>query len=537
MQEKFSVSAALYAGNSAIPFLVQSGARISTVGVEGNVNEGLCDSHQSGRVQAARRHHAKLSTAALFLDAVFEGEISCAVSSRSEVYGEIKAAGSNLRFIYDGTQIKCAGTLLQDKYRVVPVALYAIYNNDEVMKYFKQAAGSRDLESALAFCDSLWYDYAKNCPKIIMSDNLAIETIKTAYYTGTLTDKSSDLGSMPCSLFQDSGQRRQNGPSIITDNSPFSEFIHGRHLIAHQWYSCQEDRIRPLSYLEEYVPIPNFYTIMRKIDMRIAQNMVDNHNLGITDLYLLQRDMVEILLYGDPGTGKTILANAVSAATGMPIYEVITNEDSEDDVYEGKNKIIKGQLGFVETAFLEAFTLGGIILLEEVNLSRPNIATSVLNQVMEYPYILNRNGYERVTRNPFTIIIGTMNPNTDGTMPLNASTAQRFVHKYEIFDPTETEFKKILKSRAPKDNDVNYVYDAYIKIRNHLKESEQKRRYLKELSIRQCFGALASMEEGADPKEAICDTMYSALAIANKKLADTVKTTIIDNLPNYQNCA
>lgn len=537
MQEKFSMSAALYAGNSAIPFLVQSGARIATVGVEGGMNEGLCDSHRSGKANAVRRHHAKLSTAALFLDTVFGGEISCAIHSRGDIYGEINASGSSFHFTFDGSQILCAGTMLPDKYRIIPVALHAIYNNEEVKKYFKQASGSKDLESTLAFCDSLWYDYAKEVPEITISDSLAIETVKTAYYTGSLKDQSSDLGSLPCSLFQGSGQRRQSGSSIITDKDHFLEYIHGRHLIAHQWDSCQEDKIRPLSYLEEYVPNPSFYSVMRKIDMRIAQNMVDSHNLGISDLYLLQRDMVELLFYGDPGTGKTVLANAISAATGMPIYEVITNEDSEDDVYEGKNKIIKGQLGFVETAFLEAFTLGGIILLEEVNLSRPNIATSVLNQVMEYPYILNRNGYERVTRNPFTIIIGTMNPNTDGTMPLNSSTAQRFVHKYEIFDPTEEEFKKILKHRAPKDKDVNYVYDAYIKIRNHLKESDQKRRYLKELSIRQCFGALASIEEGEIPKEAIRDTMYGALAIVNKKLADTVNTTIIENLPNYESCA
>ena len=33
---------------------------------------------------------------------------------------------------------------------------------------------------------------------------------------------------------------------------------------------------------------------------------------------------------------KAALANAISASTGMPIYEVTFNEDSEEDEFEGK---------------------------------------------------------------------------------------------------------------------------------------------------------------------------------------------------------
>ena len=80
---------------------------------------------------------------------------------------------------------------------------------------------------------------------------------------------------------------------------------------------------------------------------------------------MIRSDYVNMLFYGDPGTGKTALANAISASTGMPIYEVTFNEDSEEDEFEGKNKIVEGKLSFVETAFLEGFANGGILLLEE----------------------------------------------------------------------------------------------------------------------------------------------------------------------------
>ena len=53
----------------------------------------------------------------------------------------------------------------------------------------------------------------------------------------------------------------------------------------------------------------------------------------------------------------------------------------------------------------------------------------ILNQAMEYPYIIKRTGYERIVRHPLTVIIGTMNLETEGTTSLNSACSQRFTSK------------------------------------------------------------------------------------------------------------
>lgn len=522
-------SAALYSTPMEVPLLrAIPGNTTTKVGQRGPLQVGLCANHPSSNISDS--YNAKISSAAFFLDAIKNGSITCAAGENC-VYGELIIKDETYRFYCDGISIK-QDVQIPTGYQCVPIILYMIIFLPTLSKCFDAFKSSPTLEHILRFCDSFWYDYAKEQNSIEVEDDLDVYQIQTAYQFGKLNN-CTEINANSCELFKNITQTRVTQKTRI-DTDAFADFLKQSHKIEYEWEDSQKSRIRSIESLDDFVPTESFYKIMKKIDFRVKQNMIDNLNLGITDIDSIKQNYVNILLWGEPGTGKTTIANTVSAVTGMPIYMETINEDSEDDVFEGKNKIVNGSISFVETAFLEAFEKGGIILLEEINLARANVFTSVMNQAIEYPFILKRNGYEQIRRHPLTVIIATMNIDTEGTSAVNSSSAQRFLSKYEIKEPTEAEFKNVLVRKGFLEKDVNYVYHVYSKVRADLKSSEQKRRYLRELSIRQCLGALMSMQEGINPKEALIDSIYGSLAVKNKKVADSIKASTLTNMIDYE---
>ncbi|MSS37999.1 AAA family ATPase [Clostridium porci] len=531
----------LYKPTYPIAYLSELYGSDIVIGRPGPVGRFLCTRHQvmmGGSLQLDdRRSH--LSFAAELIDYVKRGQISCAATPKM-VYVECRYADHATARVVCSTEDKGKmwASQASDLIKCMAIACMAIEYSEPVRKTFEEAFQLSDdlenaLNAALLFCDTFKWEFVDQFPEFKEGKNIPEEELKTAYKTGFLKDVSAKYNGIPCELFDGLTVRYPAQEENMETNS-IETFLSGQHKINHAWEPEQEGHIRPITFMDDYVPGDSFYKVMKKIDLRIGDHMVKNLEEGKTDPLDVRKDYVNMLFYGDPGTGKTALANAIAAVTGMPIYEVTMNEDSEDDEVEGKNKIVEGQLSFVETAFLEGFSKGGIILLEEINLARPNVFTSVLNQAMEYPYIIKKNGYERITRHPMTVIIGTMNLETEGTMALNSASSQRFTSKYLIEEMSDEEMKSALIKRGYKRKPVNYVYQQYKKLRKDLKESEQKKKLLREISIRQCIDALNAIEEGVNPREAITDSMYGAIAVKNKKVADALKAGLFDTMPDYR---
>jgi len=514
-----------------IQFLKDMNIARHTSGNRGEFDVGLCSSHQSNGT--SDDHYAKLSTAALFLGESFKGNVSCAITQTS-IYGEFKLNQETYHFLTSGNQIQMDKDTLPEEYCLFPVILWLLFFNTRMNDYYVVAKNAYLMRNAadllaatLRFCDCFWYDYAATRSQIVIDSGVSLDQVKRMYQQGALEECSDKVGGNQCEILIGLINTQTSATPTTTTTISYKELAAGKHKIKYEWASEQQSKIHPLSFLEDFIPTNTFLKIAQKIDYRVANSMMNYLDLGITDLDTIKQNFLNILLWGDPGTGKTVIAEALSAVTGMPLYEIIVNEDSEDDVFEGKNKIVNGELSFVETAFLEGFTKGGIILMEEINLARANVFTSVINQALEYPYILNRNGYDRIVRHPLTVVIGTMNLDTDGTTALNSSSAQRFPHKYEVLQPTDKEFVNVLIAKGYDPVMSRKVYGVYKKIRDYLKKSEQKKKLLKELSIRQCMGALSSIEEGVAPIEAVIDSMYGALAVKNKKIAEEINSSII----------
>lgn len=416
---------------------------------------------------------------------------------------------------------------------LIPAAVLATAVNDACMKQYLEFVNKEEIKTVYRFCDEVQYGFLQfYSEQAEVSDDLSMTAVKQAvdsgYYTAFPFLESPIKGNgnkrEPLAKKQDKEEKQ---------TADIQNYRDGKHLIPYEWGEEQKKRVIPLDFLDTFVPIPEFFRLMNKLDVRIGQNMVMQYECGLTEPEDIRRDAVNVLLYGNPGTGKTVLAHALSAATGMPLYEVKFDKYTESDEVEGKNKIVSGKLAFTETDFLEGYEKGGILLLEEINCADQNVVTGALNNAIEYPFFIMKDGYQKVNRNPFTVIIATMNVGTEGTMWLNQSFSSRFKQKYRIADPSREDFIGFLMNYGYDRDDSAYVYDAYKKVMNLLTSSRATTEYALNLSTRACLGALENMSEGDDAKTALMDTVVGAIGIVDPQTAMDIEKNVIANLPEF----
>lgn len=509
---------------------------------------GLCDTHLLNRTHM-KNSYATVSCAAIILDEMEAGNLSIAVSTPSSpvpfVYGEVRRTGRNTVFFtcQEGKIQYREGNdnRMHIPRRSIPIVVLAVSTDDEVRKYFdalKTSTGEWDAsyEKTLMFLDSLYYDFAKQqrYQEFEETDDLVIETIQAAYKAGSLVDVSEKFGGTKCSIFEnlESGAEVEEEKKQ-QDLAEWDDYKAGRHVLPIMWEPEQMSQIASLSKLDDFIPTEEFFDVIHHVEGKLkkAQDAID---MGCFDADAMKKYACNLMLFGDPGTGKSEIAHAMGAALGLPVYITKFTEDTEEGSITGMEKLVGGQFQNVETEFLKGWENGGIILLEEINLARSNLTTGVFNQAFEYPYVIMKNEYEKVQRNPLTVVISTMNLGTEGTTPLNSSLSQRFVKKYEVFQPSEDAFKAILRKGGFDDQPIDCVYDVYQNIREELMSSSRTSKYVREISIRQVKGALELLEDGSSLEKAVSRTFYSALKVKSREVADSIKASCIDTMKGLE---
>lgn len=377
----------------------------------------------------------------------------------------------------------------------------------------------------LLFCDSVYFGYIydhKNGFTVSDSPDSTIEDqAKRACESGLLL---TVVGTSP--FASDKAPTPTPASEVCYD---FKPFLSGDKKIPYKWDKESETKIVGLPFLEDFVPTKAFFSLAQKLTFRLGK-VIERLDSGLTGKEAIGRDYLNIRLVGNPGSGKTVLGTALSAALGLPLYTIPIQKHTEEDTFEGKNKMVKGKLSFVQTDFLQAYKNGGIVVLEEINLADPALIMGALGQAIEPPFVLNENGFQTVTRHPMCVIIATQNVGTVGSKAVNQALTSRFPHTYIINDPTEDEFVDRLSTRYSDKKTCKWVYKSYTKIKKHLCSAEVSAEDIAlALTFRACLGVLEDIEEGLPRKEAL--EKFRAIIYGESPDIAEIISEVINSLP------
>lgn len=491
----------------------------------------------------------KISKAAVALEPIFQGrKVSALWGDDCRVYFEVDGSPY---FLSDGT---CYCN--DDHYLHVGLVLLGIGNNPE-FDYTKNAAATMvanmDRTAGLVqqmdlgfFCDCLYYDtkdvYDRHSGVIeVLPFDPAIKAqVQQAVRTRSLVSLDQEpFHDFIGTTFQNINYTPpavaatpSGGPASPTAHSN-AEWLDkcksGGFQIGYEWPAASQEHIHPLSSLDSFVPNKEYFKLTA-LTYNKLNHVIDRIATGKTGLDAIGGEYINAIICGKPGTGKTTTADALSATLGLPIYTVSCSKNTEEDTFEGMTKVSEGSFLFKSTPFLDAYENGGIVVLEEFNLTDPAVMQGAIGQAVEYPFILMKDGYQEVRRHPLCVIIATMNTGTQGAREPNEAFSSRFPITLTMNDPSQEEFIEILAKKGYKKADCRRVYRGYKAINDYLKDTSNNEELTLCVTMRHCLAALdlLSIE---DIYTAIQDTMIGALAIRDIEVAEDVFKSAVKPLP------
>ena len=226
-----------------------------------------------------------------------------------------------------------------------------------------------------------------------------------------------------------------------------------------------------------------------------------------------------ILLVGPKATGKNVLAENLSAVFGRPEWDISFYLNTDASNLIGTDTFKNGEVSFRKGPIYSCAEAGGFGVLDEINMAK-NESMAVLHATLDYRKIIDVPGYDRISIDPATRFIATMNYGYAGTRELNEALASRFM---VITMPiiSNDNLTKLLKSQYPqlKEEYAAQFATLFGEIRKKCESSEIS---TKALDLRGLMAAVNLVYNGL--------TVGSALEIGlvNKSFDEFEKTLVSD---------
>lgn len=169
-----------------------------------------------------------------------------------------------------------------------------------------------------------------------------------------------------------------------------------------------------------------------------------------------------LYLEGPYGVGKNVFATTLAWLYKRPLYEYSINAQLSNNALMGSQTLDEnGQVKFVPSTIIEAAEVGGILVLDELNMGRSN-TFSFLHALLDNRRSVDVPQYKKVNAVDNFVVIATGNQGYAGTMALNQALLSRFLTiKMNHFNSIEDLLPVKLKA---KDLDIfQKLYSAILK--------------------------------------------------------------------------
>ena len=244
-------------------------------------------------------------------------------------------------------------------------------------------------------------------------------------------------------------------------------------------------REHPVTGDERRIPKPHFYYYGKEIWLKALTALLAGENL---------------LLVGPKATGKNVLAENLSAVFARPQWDVSFYLNTDAASLIGTDTFRGGEVVLREGPITQCAKAGGFGILDEINMAK-NESLAVLHATLDFRRIIDVPGYDRISLQPGTRFIATMNYGYAGTRDLNEALTSRFA----VLDMpviSEENLQKLISRRYPAISVK--IRDQLVKLYGELeRKAESAEISDSALDLRGLLDAIALMEQGLRSGDAL----------------------------------
>jgi MoxR-like ATPase len=226
-----------------------------------------------------------------------------------------------------------------------------------------------------------------------------------------------------------------------------------------------------------------------------------------------------ILLVGPKATGKNVFAENLSAVFGRPEWDISFYLNTDASTLIGTDTFRNGEVSFRKGPIYACAEAGGFGILDEINMAK-NESLAVLHATLDFRRIIDVPGYDRISLQPGTRFIATMNYGYAGTRELNEALASRFM-VIQMPVITVENLKKLLLAQHPtlQEKYADQLAQLFGEIRAKCESAEIS---TKALDLRGLLAAVSLVENG------LCLGDALELGIVNKSFDDFERQLVND---------
>lgn len=226
-----------------------------------------------------------------------------------------------------------------------------------------------------------------------------------------------------------------------------------------------------------------------------------------------------LLLVGPKATGKNVLAENLAAVFGRPEWDISFYLNTDAASLIGTDTFKNGEVSLRHGPIYQCAENGGFGILDEINMAK-NESLAVLHATLDFRRIIDVPGYDRITLEPETRFIATMNYGYAGTREINEALASRFM---VINMPViaADNLKKLICQQFP-DISGNYA-DQFVKLFEEIRaKCDSSEITTKALDLRGLMAAIGLIKNGLTVGQAF------ELGIINKSFDDFERLFVSD---------